>query len=100
MSSSEPSQNSNGHDASGVTGAREQWERDLLNPAIQKFPERRETFSSLTRSTLQIPPVTGKRILTTPNLLLVWHQKCWTKSVCVAGSSLSTTTVVKVKHRN
>ena len=46
MSSSEPSQNSNGHDASGVTGAREQWERDLLNPAIQKFPERRETFSS------------------------------------------------------
>ena len=46
MSSNEPSQNSNGHDASGVTGAREQWERDLLNPAIQKFPERRETFSS------------------------------------------------------
>ena len=46
MSSSEPSQISNGHDASGVTGAREQWERDLLNPAIQKFPERRETFSS------------------------------------------------------
>ena len=46
MSSNEPSQISNGHDASGVTGAREQWERDLLNPAIQKFPERRETFSS------------------------------------------------------
>ena len=46
MSSSEPSQNSSGHNASGVTGAREQWERDLLNPAIQKFPERRETFSS------------------------------------------------------
>ena len=46
MSSSEPSQISNRHDASGVTGAREQWERDLLNPAIQKFPERRETFSS------------------------------------------------------
>ena len=46
MSSSEPSQNSNGHDASGVTGAREQWERDLLNPAIEKFPERREAFSS------------------------------------------------------
>ena len=46
MSSNEPSQISDGHDASGVTGAREQWERDLLNPAIQKFPERRETFSS------------------------------------------------------
>ena len=46
MSSIEPSQNSNGHDASGVTGAREQWERELLNPAIQKFPERREMFSS------------------------------------------------------
>ena len=46
MSSNKPSHSSKGPSASGVTGAREQWERDLLNPAIQKFPERRETFSS------------------------------------------------------
>ena len=46
MSSSEPSQNSSSRDDPDVSGAREQWERDLLNPAIQKFPERRETFSS------------------------------------------------------